>query len=68
MKFKLGSLILALMLLFTGCQPINTSQDATTTETSTTEATTTEAPTTVAPTTEPQLLRFLLLRLRQFRT
>lgn len=52
MKFKLGSLILALMLLFTGCKPIDTSQDATTTETSTTEATTTEAPTTEAPTTE----------------
>ncbi len=52
MKFKLGSLILALMLLFTGCQPIDTSQDATTTETSTTDATTTEAPTTEIPTTE----------------
>lgn len=32
MKFKLGSLILALMLIFTGCKPIDTSQDATTTE------------------------------------
>ena len=51
MKLRFLSLIFALMLIFTGCAPVNTSQDVTT-ETTTLKSPTNETPTTEAPTTE----------------
>ena len=51
MKLRFLSLIFALMLIFTGCAPVNTSQDVTT-ETTTLKSPTNETPTKESPTTE----------------